>query len=411
MTMEGDHRETHYNVELTLDPEQGSLHANVELLCSSIEQQCSNLEFYLHKSMEIKSITGSVPITYQFDVEQPCSFPFTPDAGTLKIKLTQPVEDDKLLRIWFEYEGNIGVPPWEVNRITPGWVELGFYAPWFPYRPELKQFCYDVQVQIDPGYEVIGLGEVKQLGEGLWHISQKQPSADMVVMASNRFCRLRGAESGLEVELDYVDVAKWVVEDVFKKGLQALKWFSEWFGVTSSVDMRIVITPRIEGGGYARTGFVVLPRIDTESYKEEEVSYFSNLAHECAHLWWANAPVNSWEDWLNESFAEYSALMAVRELFGTERFESILAKKLKRSEGMPPIKGIKRNDERAFTVLYDKGCLVLYELEQMAGRKEFIEVLRKTFQQKVSSTAEFVELVGADVSNEAKKKLNRLLSS
>jgi len=44
-------------------------------------------------------------------------------------------------------------------------------------------------------------------------------------MASNRFCRLRGAESGLEVELDYVDVAKWVVEDVFKKGLQALKWY------------------------------------------------------------------------------------------------------------------------------------------------------------------------------------------
>lgn len=411
MTMEGDHRETHYNVELTLDPEQGSLHANVELLCSPIEQQCSNLEFYLHKSMEIKSITGSVPITYQFDVEQPCSFPFTPDAGTLKIKLTQPVEDDKLLRIWFEYEGNIGVPPWEVNRITPGWVELGFYATWFPYNPELKQFCYDVQVQIDPGYEVIGLGEVKQLGEGLWHISQKQPSADMVVMASNRFCRLRGAVSGLEVELDYVDVAKWVVEDVFKKGLQALKWFSEWFGVTSSVDMRIVITPRTEGGGYARTGFVVLPRIDEESYKEQEVSYFSNLAHECAHLWWANAPVNSWEDWLNESFAEYSALMAVRELFGTERFQNIIAKKLKRSEGMPPIKGIRRNEERAFTVLYDKGCLVLYELEQMAGRKKFIEVLRKTFQQKVSSTEEFVELVGAEVGNEAKKKLNRLLSS
>jgi len=38
--------------------------------------------------------------------------------------------------------------------------------------------------------------------------------------------------------------------------------------------------------------------------------------------WWANAPVNSWEDWLNESFAEYSALMAVRELFGAERFEA-----------------------------------------------------------------------------------------
>jgi len=37
--------------------------------------------------------------------------------------------------------------------------------------------------------------------------------------------------------------------------------------------------------------------------------------------------------------------------------------------------------------------------------KEFIGLLRKTFQQKVSSTEEFVELVGAEVSNEAKKKL------
>jgi len=33
---------------------------------------------------------------------------------------------------------------------NPQLVELGFYAPWFLYRPELKQFCYDVQVQIAP---------------------------------------------------------------------------------------------------------------------------------------------------------------------------------------------------------------------------------------------------------------------
>jgi len=51
-----------------------------------LNNNACNLEFYLHKSMRIKSITGSVPITYQFDVEQPCSFPFTPDAGTLKNK-------------------------------------------------------------------------------------------------------------------------------------------------------------------------------------------------------------------------------------------------------------------------------------------------------------------------------------
>jgi len=161
MTMKGNYKETHYNVDLTLDPEQGLLHVNAELLCPPFGEQCNNLEFYLHKSMEIKNITGSVLITYQFDVEQPCSFPFTPDAGTLKIKFAQPVEDDKLLRLWFEYEGKMGVTTWEVNRVTPGWVELGMYAPWFPYSPELEHFCYDVLVHIGHNYEVVGLGQVE----------------------------------------------------------------------------------------------------------------------------------------------------------------------------------------------------------------------------------------------------------
>ena len=411
MTSDQEQANSHYNVDLHILPEKGSLQAKVELFCSVVEKSNCYLEFYLHKGMKIRTVNGSVPLNYRFDVEQACLFPFTPDAGTLKIKLTQPVQDDKLLRLWFEYDGNIGVTTWEVNRVTPSWVELGFYAPWFPYCPELKQFCYDVRVHIDPSYEVIGLGEVKQLGEGLWHISQKQPSMDMVVMASNRLCRLSGAESGLKVELDYVDVATWVVEDIFRKGLQALKWYSEWFGVTPSVDMRIVIAPRTEGGGYARTGFVLLPHIDTESYKGQEVIYFSNLAHECAHLWWANAPVNSWEDWLNESFAEYSALMAVRELFGKESFQNIIAKQIKRSEGMPPIKGIKRDDEKAFTVLYDKGSLVLYGLEQMVGKETFLKLLKQTSMKRVSSTEQFLQLVAREVGSKVAAQVDQMLTT
>ena len=46
------------------------------------------------------------------------------------------------------------------KSVTPGWVELGMYAPWFPYSPELEHFCYDVLVHIGHNYEVVGLGQV-----------------------------------------------------------------------------------------------------------------------------------------------------------------------------------------------------------------------------------------------------------
>jgi len=78
---------------------------------------------------------------------------------------------------------------------------------------------------------------------------------------------------------------------------------------------------------------------------------------------------------------------------------------------VPPIKGIKRNEERAFTVLYDKGYLVLYALEQMAGRKELIGLLRKTFQQKVSSTEEFLQLVAGELGSGVAVQLDRMLTN
>jgi hypothetical protein len=46
------------------------------------------------------------------------------------------------------------------------------------------------------------------------------------------------------------------------------------------------------------------------------------LTHEVAHFWWSGAPSVTWENWLNEAFAEYSALMYVRKFEGVEAFDT-----------------------------------------------------------------------------------------
>ena len=409
MTSDQEQANSHYNVDLHILPEKGSLQAKVEMFYSGVEKPSRYLEFYLHKGMKIRTVNGNVPLNYKFDVDHP--FSFTPESRILSIELKRPLEENELLHLTFEYEGDIGLTTFEVNRITPSWVELGLYSPWFPWQPDLGQFSYDIRLQIDPSYEVVGLGKVDRFDKGSWHISQSQPSMDMIIMASNRFQRQRAVVEGLTVELSYVDEADWIAKDILEKAVETLRCYTGWFGPICSNEVKIIIAPRSEGGGYARTAFVVVAHIEAESYNEYKVRYLMNIAHECAHLWWANAPVNSWEDWLNESFAEYSALMAVRELFGTESFQNIIAEKHKRSEGMPPIKGIKRDDEKAFTVLYDKGCLVLYGLEQMVGKETFLKLLKQTTTQKVSSTEEFLQLVAREVDSEVAAQMDQMLTS
>jgi len=45
---------------------------------------------------------------------------------------------------------------------------------------------------------------------------------------------------------------------------------------------------------------------------------------EFSHLWWSNAPTDTWEDWLNEGFAEYGAPRAVRQRIGKAAFQSLI---------------------------------------------------------------------------------------
>ena len=102
---------------------------------------------------------------------------------------------------------------------------------------------------------------------------------------------------------------------------------------------------------------------------------------------------STWEDWLNESFAEFSAVKAVAAKLGAEKLPELMAKKRERTQGLPPIKGIPRDHEKAYFVLYDKGALVLQELEEIVGQEAFDQLLRLRIQEDINTTQEFLALL------------------
>lgn len=153
----------------------------------------------------------------------------------------------------------------------------------------------------------------------------------------------------------------------------------------------MVIAPRTKGGGYARRNIVVL----TPDGLENPSVAFRWIAHELAHLWWQRADATCWEDWLNESFAEFSSVVAVRRRFGESQADDLLNARQAKLQGLPPIVGLPREHEQAHAVLYAKGCVLLHRLEQAIGREAMMRLLRRMNDLKVYTTEGFLESLAA----------------
>ena len=124
------------------------------------------------------------------------------------------------------------------------------------------------------------------------------------------------------------------------------------------------------------------------------------IGHEIAHFWWSAANPQTWEDWLNEAFAEYSKLIYLKERYGIELFAKRIEGYRKNSMNTPPIWGADRNSPQAYTIFYKKGAVILYDMEQKIGTEKFMDFLKTLATKKVNTTAVFLALVEENISKE-----------
>jgi len=406
-----------YKIDLQLVPEKQSLEANVDLTYYANKDQSDSLTFLLYRDFSIKTLTCNNLVKYTFDTEHSSPYQFAPKAGILTIYLNKPLYKGEVLQVKLQYAGEIRRGFFEAlfgrnvnNRITEEWTEIGKYTPWFPFKPEIKNFTYQVNVKISSKYKVFGNGKTKEIGNH-WEILQDRSSDDIVIMASKDINTKNIQKNGLSLDINYSTVSDSTANDILNNALWILEKYNEWFSDIKVNHASLVITPRNKGASYSRRGFVVFTSFDDDDYYQSEVRYFKLIAHEFSHFWWNKAPTTTWEDWLNESFAEYSSLMAIREKFGIKEFEKIIQKKQKQIKGLPAIRGIDRDSKNAHTVLYDKGCVLLNKLESEIGKENFQKLLKQLVINKVNSTEQFLKvlmnLTSVEVSKHFEEKLDR----
>lgn len=396
-----------YSIEARIDPVSGGVEVTAALDLKVPEGGLTSLEFFLNEGLEVTDVRSDAAIrgVARHD-DRLGEFQFAPTAVPIEVAFVGELEPGRSLTVSVTYDGTIVGDPWGTNRVTAGWVELGMYAAWFPLKPEEKAFTSSVRVTLDSGYTVAGAGKVSRsiLTEDgpEWTLEQSRPSDDIVVIAGPDLRRRQVGVGAAEMELYESRLGPAEIERIVSDVTDLIGSESEWFGDPEPIPLTVVFADRDRGGGYARPGLVVL------TYDGEPNTYTrfaKGLAHEISHFWWSGAPTTSWEDWLNESFAEYSALLWVRQHMGEGIFADYVESYTQQSGDLPPIRNMARDHEAAYAVLYRKGPMVLFRLEEVMGREGFVQLLRTIHINEVRSTDQLMDLLERHGSPEARRVL------
>ena len=394
-----------YDIKLEIFPSRGSIKAEAKVTLISPEDGFDRFEFFLNKNLELQALSCPVGVDYEFLFSRAGEFYYSGDSAPIVVEFRRALKQGEKTELKFKYQGIVPETYWGENFIKPEWIEIAFYCGWFPLNPDHMNFRYELDLKIDPTYQVTGNGLVSG-GEGVWKIKEDEPTNDIVVIACRDLKTKTISRDTLELKFQHADLdaetAGRMVTDVYK----IVDQYSGWFEHEISEKLTFVVPRRSRGGGYYRPRFFTMT-FDSDPDKYD--SFVKNLAHEIAHFWWRGADSTTWEDWLNESFAEYSSLLLMREWYGEETFSRYMSKFRETAEGKPPIWGIERSHKDAYVVLYWKGSIILNRLDGELGRERFFDFLSELLKRNIKSTEQFLSLLEEMSSKETRDNFEAML--
>src|SRR6266536_3581698 len=273
--------------------------------------------------------------------------------GELLVELTAPAEADRPLKMRFEIDGDFLVRPGGDNF----WL-LGV-EPWFP-QPELGEQYYTVHSVVKVPKPFIAFASGKTISrrvEGEMNVLEtrvEQPVQFAVVLAG-KYDYEEETKNGVTIR-----VATYAL-----KNARAMKQLAD---LASSI-----------------------------------IEYYEQFAHEIAHQYWGHAvkmPSHE-EQWLTESFAEYSAALFLKQIKGNATYNLLVNHWKTRASfatdaapiPLANLVSVPNDFVTRFAIrtglIYDKGALLLATLHKELGDDMFLTFLKsyqKSFRWKFGST-------------------------
>ena len=284
---------------------------------------------------------------------------------------------------------------------------------WIPLQdsPALR-ITYSAKITVPAGLTAVMSAEHDKPSDGAFsfHMNERVPSYLIALAVGDIAFEATGSRTGVYAEPSVVKKAAHEFEDMEQMLEAAEHLFGPYRWGRYDV---LVLPPSFPFGGMEN------PRLTfaTPTVLAGDKSLVSLVAHEMAHSWSGNLVTNAtWSDfWLNEGFTVYIERRIIEAVYGRPREE--MEAQLGRAELKQEMAGLAERDtvlhvdlagrdpdDGTTLVPYEKGYLLLRQLEEQLGRDRFDKFLRGYFDHfafQSITTAQAMDYMKAQISNVA----------
>jgi aminopeptidase N len=242
------------------------------------------------------------------------------------------------------------------------------------------------QVPIAPGYKV---SEATANGRRTTRFVTEKPILHFFSMQSARYAVKSTPYKGVAISVYYDPKHTWNVDRMIRTAEAGLDYYQANFSPYQFRQLRFLEFPAFQGDfaqSFAGTvpwseGLVFIADA-RDPEKIDMVTYVG--AHELGHQWWAHQVIGADEQgstMLDETLAQYSALMVMKHMYGPDMIRKFLKYELDdylKGRGGETVEELplERVENQAY-IHYRKGSLVMYRLQDEIGEANVNKALRK----------------------------------
>jgi len=209
----------------------------------------------------------------------------------------------------------------------------------------------------------------------------------------------------------YLNEVEKAYADAYTSNYDAImRYYSSLFGKKDISKIDIVSLDIEEGGGaYFRKELIVIDKINvSDDTAEIKRNVIGLLGHELGHNWFSGANSSAWEDWLNETGAEWAALLYILSLSDNGFFEDHLSWAKESYKNTPVIKS--PDGKRPNEGVHTRGVMLFYEIYLKYGADAIIKIMQTLANVKVHTTDNFLAELRAKTGGEISGIIERGLT-
>ncbi len=367
----------------------GAMTVTLELFDDSFEAEAhiefdngntKELSFILNNDLNISSIT-SPDNDISFSESEVFEPMFRPLSRKITVTGSAPMSE-----VYIKYSGSIHFDEankknWH-NEITKDFVSLSWYSVWFP--EDLSVDISADKVIVKNGHKWFIVKAEYDEKNDVWIYGNK--GFDGYNIAAYAKDKLQTVSSS-HMDIYFIDES---VKDSAQKCVdtynEIIQYYNELLFDKKEISKLDVVCayPYIKtGGAYRRKDLMWCVSPENDEFKRTYL-----FAHETAHIWCSGADCGSWEDWLNETTADWSALLFALYKNNTALFDNILKPKIKQYDKLP---AIKTADGSRSAGVHDKGTVLFYQVYQKYGYDTMAEIVRCFSRLECKNTQNFLD--------------------